>query len=31
MRYLDDKYKKILIEKKYLHNTFQSHILDQYK
>lgn len=31
MRYLDDKYKKILLEKKYLHSTFQSHMLDQYK
>ncbi len=31
MRYLDEKYKKMLIEKKFLHTTFQSHILDQYK
>ena len=31
MRYLDEKYKKILVEKKYLHATFQSHMLDQYK
>lgn len=31
MRYLDEKYKKILVEKKYLHSTFQSHMLEQYK
>ncbi len=31
MRYLDEKYKKVLLEKKYLHSTFQTHMLDQYK
>ena len=31
MRMLDEKYKKVLIDKKFLHSTFQSHIIDQYR
>lgn len=31
MRLLDEKYKKVLLEKKYMHNTFQNHILSQYR
>ena len=31
MKYLDKKYKKILIEKKVIHGIFESHMVDEYK
>lgn len=31
MRHLDEQYRKVLVEKKCLHLTFQSYILDQYR
>lgn len=31
MKYLDIKYKKQIIDKKYLHNTFQHHLTDEYR
>lgn len=31
MRHLDEKYKKILLEKKYLYASFQNHMMDVYR
>lgn len=31
MKYLDNKYKKEIIDKKYLNMTFQHHLTDEYR